>query len=375
MISGVTPTVAGPVPDNATQLLPPIGTEAHNIANLPVPRDITSSSNPIPPSSLDFLADISARHARPEPDIHPMLVDEQQPYFSWSEGTRTDSAVQPNISPFGGIPNDMLRLWLEPQSESTSNNGSLEHLRDGHFPILSDSVTLPSDQQPRHSIDSSNTGCDNIPNERFSKVQRCWLAPPNYTGRAMNSLWRDIVYTDIDSLFSSVSLSLPSNPGLPQGCGVDEECRSRLQTAFCQTTLPYPLQSPRNGGLPAVPSLAANTFPPAEILDMALDLYFRKFHPLVPFVHLPTFSAKRTRLSLLYVMCLIGMMMLGTKGSTAFVLRNFTVGFTVNMRIVCLLIMVSSMSWKRLQLNWRDVPLGWRLRRVLCRYLRLRFCS
>lgn len=51
-----------------------------------------------------------------------MLVEEQQPDFNWSEGTRADSAVQPNISPFHGIPNDMLRLWLEPQSESTSNN-------------------------------------------------------------------------------------------------------------------------------------------------------------------------------------------------------------------------------------------------------------
>jgi hypothetical protein len=66
-------------------------------------------------------------------------------------------------------------------------------------------------------------------------------------------------------------------------------------------------------------------FPPAEILDMALDLYFRNFQPLIPFIHVPTFSAKRTRSPVLYVMCMIGMIMLGTKGTTAFVSKNFNV--------------------------------------------------
>jgi hypothetical protein len=66
-------------------------------------------------------------------------------------------------------------------------------------------------------------------------------------------------------------------------------------------------------------------FPPAEILDMALDLYFRV--SLVPFVHLPTFSVRKTRPSLLYVMILIGMTLLDTKGTTDFVSRNFTVSY------------------------------------------------
>ena len=68
-----------------------------------------------------------------------------------------------------------------------------------------------------------------------------------------------------------------------------------------------------------------SNFPPAEILDMALDLFFRDFHPLVPFIHVPTFSAKDARPSLLYAMCLIGMVLLGTKGTLNFVVNNFSV--------------------------------------------------
>jgi hypothetical protein len=90
------------------------------------------------------------------------------------------------------------------------------------------------------------------------------------------------------------------------------------------------MQSPnRNGLSPAALNMTVNGLPaspPAEILDMALDLYFRNFHPLVPFVHLPTFSAQKTHVPLLHVMCLIGMMLLGTKGTTNYVLKNFTVG-------------------------------------------------
>lgn len=218
-------------------------------------------------------------------------------------------------------------------------------LRDTHFPLMSESnVVVTPDQPKRHSVDG-NSGGDNIPIERFTKVQRYWLAPPNHTGRLMNSLWRDMVQADVDNIFSLYSLhATAADSGLLQGsrCGVDEDCRRRLQAAFGQTFAYPQMQSPRNGAASPAPTGSASTlfpsFPPAEILDMALDLYFRTFHPLVPFVHLPTFSAKRTRLPLLYVMCLIGMMLLGTKGTASFVSRNFTVSrFTVNYALIKLL--------------------------------------
>lgn len=317
--------LAGPIPDNATQLLPSVNADMHNIARLPTPRDILLSAPGASSSSLDFLADISAHHGRTEPDLHSMVVDEQQqPYFGWSEGTPVDQSAQRNIMAFDSSSNDTLQMWLEPRADSASNLGSLGVMRDGHFSDFNDSLTVTPHSRDPHSIEiSKNTG-ENIPSERFSRVQRCWLAPPNHTGRVMNSLWRDIAYTDLDNLFS-VTSHLLSIPNLISGSrwGVDEDCRRRLQAAFSQTPFPYSMHSPRNG---ALSPMAPGNFPPAEILDMALDIFFRTFHPLVPFVHLPTFSARQTRLPLLYVMCLIGMMMLGTKGTTVFVARNFTVG-------------------------------------------------
>ncbi|KAJ5364038.1 uncharacterized protein N7496_009751 [Penicillium cataractarum] len=316
-----------PGPETGTPLLPTVGSEAHQIHNLTTPRDMTLSANGLPSSSLDFLADISVRAG---PDINSMILDEQQTYFGWNEVTPGDQNAQRNSITFDTVPNDMLQLWLEPRTDTGSNHGSLDLMRDGHFPIISENAVLTPDQQNRNSVDSGKSGCDNIPTERFTKVQRCWLAPPNHTGRLMNSLWRDIVYTDGDNLFSLNSPYVAEDSGLLQGsrCGVDDDCRRRLQAAFGQAFAYPQMQSPRNEGTsPSTTGSASMTFanfPPAEILDMALDLYFRTFHPLVPFVHLPTFSAKKTRLPLLYVMCLIGMMLLGTKGTASFVSKNFT---------------------------------------------------
>ncbi|KAJ6036456.1 hypothetical protein N7540_000735 [Penicillium herquei] len=301
----------GPGLENGAHLLPSIG-------NLPTPRDM---SLPVAGTGLDFLANVSAQQGRADPNIHPMLLDEQQSFFGWGDVTHVDQNMQQNSQAFESTHSDMLQLWLEPRTEVGSNPGSLDL---GHVPLMN------CDQQNRNSIDSGRSAGDNIPNERFSKVQRCWLAP-NHTGRLINSLWKEIVQTHGDNIFSRDYFHLPNDLNLLQGSryGIDDDCRRRLQTAFAQTSIPFSqMQSPMNDAVSATtydsPSKTFPHFPPAEVLDMALDLYFRNFHPLVPCVHLPTFEAKKTHLPYLYVMCLIGMMLLGTKGTTMFVLKNFT---------------------------------------------------
>ena len=308
--SGVSPMNMGPGAENGSHLLPPIG-------SLTTPREMAL---PVTGTPLDFLANVSAQHVRADPNIHPMLLDEQQPYFGWNEVAPADQPGQHNVPAFESTSNDMLQMWLEPRTDVGSNSGSLDL---GHFPLMT------PDQQTRTSVDSGRSGVDNIPSERFSRVQRCWLAP-NHTGRLINSLWKDIVQTSGDNIFSRDYLHLPNDPNLLQGSryGIDDDCRGRLQAAFAQVPSNFShLQSPRNdNGSPATfdkffPNMH---FPPAEVMDMALDLYFRTFHPLAPCVHLPTFEAKNTHLPYLYVMILIGMLMLGTKGTTGFVLKNFT---------------------------------------------------
>ncbi|CAG8261223.1 unnamed protein product [Penicillium salamii] len=271
------------------------------------------------PSSLDYLANISANHGRSETETNTMAIDELQPYYGWNEVTPAGHPPRAGLA-FDPVPKDMLQMWLEPRTDTASNN-SLDLIHDNQLPLISDNLILTPDPN-RRSVDNKPDS-DNIPNERFFKVQRCWLAPPS-TGRLINSLWRDSAMSSVDNIFSVQSLHFADDPNAGQGsrCGFDEDCRRRLQAGFSDNTQP-PHTTPI---IPADWIASAShysDFPPAEIFDMSLDHYFRLFHPLLPFVHVPTFAANKTRPSLLYVMTLIGMTLLGTKGTTAFVSRNF----------------------------------------------------
>jgi hypothetical protein len=333
-----------PTPIDPSRFLPMDAGDAHN-HGLPVaPRNISLSGAPNLPSSssLDFLADISAHHARTEPDVNvnSMIVEEQQAYFGWNE---VAAPPPPQMAPtaadqqayrtpmFDPVPNDMLQFWLEPRGDTASHHGSLDMMGDANFSLMGENVAITPEQHAQIQPDElSGKSTGDIPNERFARVQRYWLAPSNTTGRLMNSLWRDVACSEVDNIFSlhsSHSFSSPS--GLLPGSryGLDEECRQQLHAAFGNIRGGSQLHSPNSALSPTSNSTFGGrpNFPPAEILDMALDLYFRNFHPLVPFVHVPTFSAKNTRLPVLYVMCLIGMIMLGTKGTTTFVSKNFSV--------------------------------------------------
>ncbi|KAL3478797.1 hypothetical protein BJX99DRAFT_269024 [Aspergillus californicus] len=337
------PSLAQPANSQPTPTLDPshfLPMSAGDTQSPVAPRDVSLSGHAnLPSSSLDFLADISAHHGRTEPDVNSMMVEEQQTYFGWNEMSAPPAPppVMPSTTDtqafqtpmFDAVPNDMLQFWLEPRGDTASHHGSLDMMGDTNFSLMGDNLAITPEQHTRPQPDdlaSKSTG--DIPNERFARVQRYWLAPSNTAGRLMNSLWRDVACSDVDNVFSNHSpYSFHSPSGLLPGSryGLDEECRQQLQAAFgsilgSHTQPPNDVLSPTSnesfGGRPS--------FPPAEILDMALDLFFRNFHPLVPFIHVPTFSAKNTRLPVLYVMCLIGMIMLGTKGTTSFVSKNFS---------------------------------------------------
>ncbi|KKK12250.1 hypothetical protein ARAM_002700 [Aspergillus rambellii] len=246
----------------------------------------------LPSSSLDFLA-------APPPPADPRVTG-PQPF----QGTLFDPE-----------PSDLVQFWLEPRGDTGSHHESLDLMREN-------AAVSPEQQARPPAEDLSNEPVCDIPNERWARVQRYWLAPSNTTGRLMNSLWQDIACNGLDNIFSvPCPQSFHSSGPFPASrYGLDEDCRQQLQEEFGQHL--GTIHSSENITLPSTYP-GRPSFPPAEILDMALDLYFRNFHPLLPFVHLPTFSAKNTRLPVLYVMCLIGMIMLGTKGTTDFVFKNF----------------------------------------------------
>ncbi|PWY85398.1 C2H2 type zinc finger domain protein [Aspergillus eucalypticola CBS 122712] len=277
-------------------------------------------------TSLDFLANVSAHQPRTEPVSNQIVTNEHQGYFGWNDVPVPDQQCYRGTV-LDPLHNDILQFWLEPQGDSISQQGSVDLRGNSNLGMLGEAVA--SSEQPRPSIDSmSLCSGSSIPTERFARVQRYWLAPSNNTGRLMNSLWHDVVYSEQHNVFAfrpTHSSSAPS--GYLQGSryGVDEECRQRLYTMFNQSQGQSQMRSSEATAVSPFTQPHRNTnFPPAEILDMALDLFFRDFHPLVPFIHIPTFSAKDARPSLLYAMCLIGMVLLGTKGTLSFVVNNFS---------------------------------------------------
>ena len=293
------------------------------------PRDIPTTAAAGLPSSLDFLADVSSHHARTEPDANSMLVVDQQTYFE--EPTVYQPSYRGPV--FDPMPNDSLQLWLNP-SDATSYPGSLDFGHDSNIGLIEENVGTSTTQRPkRHdgpSADTDDTKAGaTIPNDRFAKVQNCWLGPSNSTGRLINGIWREVAYGSIDNIFAAHPGQSPSSPPVllqKSRYGLDEDCRRHLHATFGYMRL-YSQRNRTSSAPPAYDSalIALAQFPPAEILDMALDLYFRNFHPLVPFIHVPTFSARNTSPSVLYVMCLIGMTFLGTQGTASFVSKNFTV--------------------------------------------------
>ncbi|PYH41409.1 FTFMHR domain-containing protein [Aspergillus saccharolyticus JOP 1030-1] len=307
--------------------------DIQQIQNVSTHRGMSLSATPgIPSTSLDFLANLSTHQPRTEPDANPMMPEEQHQYFGWNDISGPDQQCYRGTI-LDPMQNDLLQFWLEPRGDSISHSGSLDMMGDQMSSLTGEISTATPQQHPQQHqsvSDGENSKSGNlIPNERFSRVQRYWLAPSNNTGRLMNSLWRDVASSDLHNIFTMPPTSLPIGPvGLPQGSryGLDEACRQRLYMAFGQTEQPQPHALAGSNILPPLTSNSHpknHNFPPAEVLDMALDLYFREFHPLVPFIHVPTFSASNTRPSVLYAMCLIGMVLLGTRGTMEFVCKNF----------------------------------------------------
>ncbi|KAE8353144.1 hypothetical protein BDV28DRAFT_113119 [Aspergillus coremiiformis] len=316
--------------DKGQQPFPGIGAGVHlrpMQTHLVEPRNVPVSVAAGLPSSLDCLADVSTHHAQTECDANSILVVDQQSFFE------VPPTYQPSYrnSMFDAMPNGSPQLWLN-FSDATSYPGSLDFGQDPNLGLVDENVGVPAAQRSQR-LDGPSTdkiGPNSelpIPEERFAKVQRYWLGPANNTGRLINALWRDVAYGNLDNIFALHSGQSPSSPSsLLQNSryGLDEGRRRQLHAAFGYMRL-YNRQprAPNNTPIYDLVPIALPNFPPAEILDMALDVYFRNFHPLVPFVHLSTFSAGNANLSVLYVMCLIGMALLGTQGTASFVSKNF----------------------------------------------------
>ena len=233
-------------------------------------------------------------------------------------------------------PTNGFQGWLDPyQDHSLFLHDTLDMWSDS---AISHLLGMPSDlpDLPTPGLRESrqSDSKERIPVERFGRVQQLWPTKRERSRPLMQSLWREVAVYSEDGLFSLCGddTSLPSavsGSHTRPWWGLDEDRRRQLARDYNHTSLsdrresaeaPAPIRSGKDPNLQESLSQSevsgVHNFPSAEILDMSLDQYFRRFHPRMPFIHRPTFTAKSTPNTLLFAMCLMGLKLL-LKGESA----------------------------------------------------------
>lgn len=245
--------------------------------------------------------------------------------------------VQSNHPLPNRTPADALQTWLFPlENDILASNGSHHMAIDG--PFDTDVFRNGSDNHASPSGSSASIA-SRIPKERFARVESCWPSRSRKPSRLMPTLWQNLVTADCSNILSEIPSGTIETPISERErrnsrWGLDEECRDLLQGALNNAPQASSLRSESlgdtassSGEAGASPGGEGVQFPPAEILDIALEMYLYYFHPTLPIIHIPTFSAKDAPRSLLLSMCLIGLSILGTAGAAKFVSRTFPVGW------------------------------------------------
>lgn len=293
-----------------------------------------SSRSPLGGSSqttIGLLEPGNPPHAGSQNGLQKEHVDPRQPpsesatYFNPAEATNGTGVPWP--APFQSTPmaaTNELQSWLYPLDRDLLSSLHMYTSSPLPTPYFSPGpAQFPSGGQFATSSNETSH-IKSVPRERFFRVERCWNAQPRCSNRLQQMLWQDVVYYPMENLFSNGSAS-KLDPREGSSWGLDAECQRKLEAAF--VTESVDLQGPNlTTTLPNshfVPS--GMKFPPAPILDIALGLFFRRLHPSLPFIHVPTFCVQTTPVSFLLVICLNGLSILGTTGATEFVARMFPV--------------------------------------------------
>lgn len=244
--------------------------------------------------------------------------------------------VQSNNPVPNRTPADALQTWLFPlENDLHTPHGphSLGSAADGFF----DPDTIRAMQENQASPSGSSVSiASRVPRERFQRVQNCWPSRNRRSSRLMLDLWQSLVSSDCTNILSGpdsrgTDIPVSARESKNSRWGLDEECRIRLQSTVKSAPSSNLLRSESiadtasSGDADGSPTMEGVEFPPAEILDIALEMYLYYFHPSLPIIHIPTFSVKNASRPLLLCMCLIGLSILGTAGAVKFVTRTFTV--------------------------------------------------
>ncbi|OAP57812.1 hypothetical protein AYL99_08550 [Fonsecaea erecta] len=192
-----------------------------------------------------------------------------------------------------------------------------------------------SPYRPRQTIHSPPK--DDISDERYAKIASLWPTKRQTPRRLIQTLWRDVASFPEENIFSQPATTGLGGSAPPQTLsgevaesrwGLDEERRARLIEDCAPLNMSL-WQRANRGAEASITSSASDSqsqesgtpakFPSTQILDISLDIFFRRFHHLMPFIHEPTFSAKKASSTLLFPMCLMGLTMLDSVRAKRFV--------------------------------------------------------
>jgi hypothetical protein len=237
--------------------------------------------------------------------------------------------VQSNNPVPNRTPADALQTWLFPLEGDMQTPHGAHHMPVEGFFDHDPFRSLPENQASPSG--SSVSIASRVPRERFQRVQSCWPSRNRRSSRLMPHLWQSLISCDCNNILSEIPFGVTETPISERErknsrWGLDEECRGLLQGALHNAPArseSYGDTASSSGDAAASPSVEGVQFPPAEILDIALEMYLYYFHPTLPIIHIPTFSAKNSPRSLLLCMCLIGLSILGTTGAAKFVTKTF----------------------------------------------------
>ncbi|KAL1297637.1 hypothetical protein AAFC00_006194 [Neodothiora populina] len=203
---------------------------------------------------------------------------------------------------------DMLQYWLA-QADDNFSYAALNFLEPPEDLYNSTNVST-SMQPPLHpavsEVSDGTTSTSNIPNERFGRVEACWHPVSSGARFFGPNFWDDVITSPGPNIFMlpSAAGSIPAPHRRDSRWGISSELKQRLEAEFGVSN-PTATSGPGNSS--SFPRPKDSGVPPPEVLEICLDAYFRRFHPLAPFIHIATFSANSTPLPLLYAMCLLGL--------------------------------------------------------------------
>lgn len=235
--------------------------------------------------------------------------------------------IQTHQSVLRQTPSNTLRSWLFPPE------GNVETPSGSHHPDLDGMIQDGSTIATSHDQGSPSEAmsiASKIPQERFARVAKCWPPQISRTTRMMPILWQDLASPGCPNIFSDeiahpVGQCIKKEERKNSRWCLDDLGRRSLEDVLAQAPPVDKSRSDHRGSYIGANGVSSSNlqFPPTEILDIALEMYQNYFHPTLPVIHVPTFSAKEASRPLLLSMCLIGLSILGTAGAVRFVTQSF----------------------------------------------------